>query len=97
MTGAELREERRAYGLSQSALAHGLGYTRETVARWEACNKLPQHVVNHIDLYLATIPPDTTNVGMHPATSGPLPTQARGEVTKYVPPAPPPRRRGGQS
>lgn len=35
-TGAELREHRRAAGLSQGELAERAGFTRDTVRYWEA-------------------------------------------------------------
>lgn len=35
MTGADLRNRRKALGLSQAALAQRLGTTKNTVARWE--------------------------------------------------------------
>lgn len=88
MTGAELKAERLAYGMSQSKLAEGLGYTRETIARWEACDVLPQYAVNHIDLYMATIPPA-------PMPQQLVPAQPHNTPTKYIPPSPAPRRRPG--
>ena len=35
MTGTELRERRRALGLTQEALADRLGVSRVTLAKWE--------------------------------------------------------------
>lgn len=36
MTGAELREARKAHGLTQAALAARVGVSRDTVQYWEA-------------------------------------------------------------
>lgn len=76
MTGAELKADRIAYGMSQSKLAEGLGYARETIARWEACNILPQHVANHVDLYLTSLPHDVTKHYNETADDVLVPTQA---------------------
>jgi transcriptional regulator with XRE-family HTH domain len=74
MTGAELRDWRKAKGLTQESLGQAIGCTHPTVNRWEKGRDIPEPVQKLLRLYMfgehpfKKTPAAVRNMGAMPLT-----------------------------